>query len=709
MNEPDAAGPGGGEDPVLTRAQAWLAQDPDGQTRAELRAVIESAEEGDADALADLEDRFGTRLTFGTAGLRGALGAGTNRMNRVLVAQAAAGLAAYVREQAGLEPIGTAGPAALAEDAAPAADLVVAPHATPDEVIAPDEVVALDGAVAPDEAVTADEAVAADEAPAAPDEGGEGAETGPDAEAGPDSTEEEPAGPEAAVPADASADASVDAPEPTAPELTEAPSEDALAAEGPEVPGILDDAPIVVIGYDGRRNSDVFARDSAEILAGAGLRAILLPRLLPTPVLAFAVRHFGAAAGVMVTASHNPPDDNGYKVYLGGADEGSQIVPPADGDIAAHIDRVAAEGDIGTIPRSLGFETATDDVVDAYIAATAAVAPAPEGAAGLTWVYTAMHGVGWQTLSRILEAAGYPEPVPVTAQLEPDGAFPTVAFPNPEEPGAMDLSFEAAREAGAELVIANDPDADRLAVAIPDDDVEGGWRRLTGNEIGLLLGWRAARLVADTGDTAGAALACSLVSSPGLQTVAEHYGLGFHATLTGFKWISRAPGIAFGFEEALGYLVNPETVRDKDGISAAVAILGLVSEARGRGATLRDLLAEFDEVFGAFASDQVSIRVEDVSQIGRIMAALRDRHPDSVGDVAVDRIDDLANGYEDLPPGDVLRLWLADGSRVIVRPSGTEPKLKLYLDVRGDDRDDAAARIVALADGARALLAEYGG
>ncbi|MGN6217879.1 MAG: phospho-sugar mutase [Microbacterium sp.] len=645
-----------------------MAQDPDGETRAELRALIEAAESGDATAEAELADRFSTRLAFGTAGLRGALGAGTNRMNRVLVAQAAAGLAAYVREQAGLDPVG-----ATASAAAPTLAESDEEHAA-----------GIDEA----EADAADTDTADAGAPEAPSSDGAAEEAVPDA---------------------ASSESAGSPSEPTAPELTEAPSEDALAAEGPEVPGILDDAPIVVIGYDGRRNSDVFARDSAEIFAGAGLRAILLPRLLPTPVLAFAVRHFGAAAGVMVTASHNPPDDNGYKVYLGGSDEGSQIVPPADGEIAAHIDRVAAGGDIGTIPRSLGFETATEEVVDAYVAATAAVAPAPEGARGLTWVYTAMHGVGWETFSRILASAGYPVPVPVAAQLEPDGAFPTVAFPNPEEPGAMDLSFEAAREAGAELVIANDPDADRLAVAIPDEHAEGGWRRLTGNEIGLLLGWRAARLVAESGDTSGASLACSLVSSPGLQTVAEHYGLGFHATLTGFKWISRAPGIVFGFEEALGYLVNPGTVRDKDGISAAVAILGMVGEARGRGASLSDLLAEFDELFGAFASDQVSIRVDDVSQIGRIMAALRERHPESIAGVAVDRIDDLKDGFGDLPPGDVLRLWLADGSRVIVRPSGTEPKLKLYLDVRGDSREDAATRIAALADGARALLADYGG
>ncbi|MDY0908964.1 phospho-sugar mutase [Microbacterium sp. CFBP9034] len=561
---------------ILDRARAWLAQDPDGETRRELRALIEAAEGGDEAAGADLEDRFSARLAFGTAGLRGELGAGSNRMNRVLVAQAAAGLAAYVLDR-------------TSRDGADAA------------------------------------------------------------------------------------------------------------------------APAIIVGYDGRRNSHVFAQDSAEIFAGAGLRAILLPRLLPTPVLAFAVRALGAAAGVMVTASHNPPNDNGYKVYLGGADEGSQIVAPADAEIAAHIERVAVEGDIASLPRSLGYEIAPESVVDDYIAATAAVAPAPRGAEGLTWVYTAMHGVGWETLSRILEAAGYPAPVPVPEQLEPDGTFPTVAFPNPEEPGAMDLAFARAREVGAELVIANDPDADRLAVAVPDESAPDGWRRLTGNQIGLLLGWRAARLASEAGATEGASLACSLVSSPGLKAVADHYGLGFHATLTGFKWISRAPGIVFGFEEALGYLVNPETVRDKDGVSAAVAMLGMVSEARGRGAGLADLLAEFDETFGAFASDQISIRVDDVSTISRIMAALRARHPSVIGDVAVDRVDDLLEGVDDLPPGDVLRLWLEDGSRVVVRPSGTEPKLKLYLDVRGDSAADAAGRIERLSAGARELLDRLGG
>lgn len=557
--------------PHLAAARTWLAQDPDAETRDELTAVIAAAEAGDATAIADLADRFGTRLAFGTAGLRGRLGAGSNRMNRVLVTQAAAGLAAYLLEKA-----------------------------------------------------------------------------------------------------------------------------------GPDAP------PTVVVGYDGRRGSERFARDSAEVFAGAGLRAVLLPRLLPTPVLAFAVRHLGADAGVMVTASHNPPDDNGYKVYLGGADDGAQIVPPSDSEIAAQIQRVADAGDIGSLPRSDDFEIADEAVVEAYVTATATVAPAPAGAAGMRWVYTAMHGVGSETLHRILDAAGYPHPVPVREQAEPDGRFPTVSFPNPEEPGAMDLAFETARGARAEFILANDPDADRLAVAIPDAEAGEGWRRLTGNQIGLLLGWRAARRAAEGGVAPGASLACSLVSSPALQTVAERYGLDFHATLTGFKWISRAPGLVFGFEEALGYLVNPETVRDKDGISAAVAMLGLAAEARETGRTLGDLLAEFDAEFGHVASGQVSVRVEDLSVIPRIMSALRTAPPTRIGDLDVVSFEDLAAPVEGPPVGDILRVWLAGDARLLVRPSGTEPKLKLYLDVRGETARDAASRLSALETGVRALLDTIG-
>ncbi|MFK4761299.1 phospho-sugar mutase [Microbacterium sp. ZW T5_45] len=550
---------------LLATARAWLRQDPDPQTRDELAGLITGAASGDESAAAELADRFGTRLAFGTAGLRGALGAGSNRMNRVLVAQAAAGFAAYLRER------------------------------------------------------------------------------------------------------------------------------------------VRSDRPTVVIGYDGRRNSRVFATDSAEIFAGAGLRAILLPRLLPTPVLAFAVRHLGADAGVMVTASHNPPNDNGYKVYLGGADDGSQIVAPADAEIAAHIQRVADAGDAGALPRDTGYETAGEDVVEEYIRATAAVAPAPASASGLRWVYTAMHGVGWETFSRILTVAGYPHPSTVRDQLHPDATFRTVSFPNPEEPGAMDLAFARARQVRADFILANDPDADRLAVAIPDESAIGGWRRLTGNEVGLLLGARAARAAEGTPD---ASLACSLVSSPGLGAIAARHGLAFHETLTGFKWISRAPGMVFGFEEALGYLVNPGTVRDKDGISAAVAILGLAAEARERDLTIAQLLAELGEVYGHFASGQVSIRVEDLSIIGTVMQSLRATPPSTIGEVPIASAEDLLHAPEGTPSGDVLRYRLDDGSRVIVRPSGTEPKLKVYIDAKAESAEAAAQSVDRLEAAVRALLEE---
>ncbi|MEU4017264.1 phospho-sugar mutase [Microbacterium sp. NPDC028030] len=549
----------------LVQARAWLRQDPDHETRDELAGLITRASAGDDAALAELDDRFGTRLAFGTAGLRGELGAGSNRMNRVLVAQAAAGFAAY------------------------------------------------------------------------------------------------------------------------------------LCARTPDA------TPTVVIGYDGRRNSRVFATDSAELFAGAGLRAILLPRLLPTPVLAFAVRHFGADAGVMVTASHNPPNDNGYKVYLGGADQGSQIVAPADAEIAAEIQRVADSRSVAELPRSIAYETAGEEVVEAYIAATAAVAPAPAGATGMRWVYTAMHGVGWETLSRIVKDAGYPQPFVVDEQLTPDATFRTVSFPNPEEPGAMDLAFVRARRVKADFILANDPDADRLAVAVPDETAPDGWRRLTGNEVGLLLGARAARAAEGT---PGASLACSLVSSPGLGAVAAHHGLDFHETLTGFKWISRAPGLVFGYEEALGYLVNPDTVRDKDGVSAAVAVLGLAAEARDRGATLVDLLAELGETYGHFASGQVSVRVDDLSVIGAVMLALRTLPPTHIAGRSITSAEDLLQAAPGRPSGDVLRYILGDGSRVIVRPSGTEPKLKVYIDARADTAEGARAAVAELEAGVRTMLDE---
>lgn len=553
-------------DALLAAARAWAAQDPDVETRAELEQLIEDASAGvlpaSQPAIVELHERFDDRLAFGTAGLRGELAAGPNRMNRVLVSQAAAGLAAYLRER-------------------------------------------------------------------------------------------------------------------------------------------RRDAASVVIGYDGRTNSEVFARDTAVLMAGAGVRAVLLPRLLPTPVLAYAVRRLGVSAGVMVTASHNPARDNGYKVYLGDDDAGSQIVPPADAEIAAHIARVA-ERPITELPRSDHYEIAGDDVVDAYIAAAAdAAVPLPAPTPPLRWVYTPMHGVGWLTAARAFAAAGLPEPATVWQQLDPDPDFPTVAFPNPEEPGALDLAVARARETGAELIVANDPDADRLAVAIPDAAAEGGWRRLAGNEVGLLLGWAAAK--EHRGD-AGAALAASIVSSPGLRAIADHLGLRYVDTLTGFKWVSRVPGLVFGFEEALGYLVNPSDVRDKDGISAAARFVSLALEWKSQGLTVADCLERLAERIGAFQSSQISIRVTDLSTIGTIMGALRASPPAEIGGVAVASVEDLAPGSEALPPSDVLRIVLADGSRIMVRPSGTEPKLKAYLDAKAETLADAASRVAALDAAVRELL-----
>jgi phosphomannomutase len=555
---------------VIEQAKAWLAQDPDAETRTELQGLIQGATDGDSAALVALHDRFDERLEFGTAGLRGRIEAGPNRMNRVLVSQAAAGLAAYLLEKAAGEQ------------------------------------------------------------------------------------------------------------------------------------------PSIVIGYDGRKNSRVFAEDTAEIMAGAGVRAILLPRLLPTPLLAFAVRHLDTSAGVMVTASHNPPQDNGYKVYLGEGDQGSQIVPPADAEIAAHILRVAAEQSVLDLPRG-EFEIADEEVVDEYVRLTAALATSAAGE--LRFVYTAMHGVGWETAHRVFETAGFGEAIIVQEQIEPDAAFPTVAFPNPEEPRAMDLAFARAAESSADFVIANDPDADRLAVAIPDGpaDAVASWRRLSGNEVGYLLGWRIATRLARSGREG--TLAASIVSSPALQRVAEHYRLDYVDTLTGFKWVSRAPRLAFGFEEALGYLVDPEKVRDKDGISAAVEFLALMRELKAAGKSLLDHENEFAEKFGAFASSQISIRVDDLAQIAATMNGLRQNLPTAIGTVRVDHIDDFIDGFEQFPAGDILRIWLIDGSRVILRPSGTEPKLKVYIDASsevgtGPERRAAAERTVAELDAAmRELLA----
>ncbi|MBA8991712.1 phosphomannomutase [Curtobacterium pusillum] len=552
-------------EPLLATARTWLAQDPDPATRDELQAAIEAAADGSGPEAQELAARFSGRLAFGTAGLRAELGYGPLRMNRVVVTQAAAGLARFLID------------------------------------------------------------------------------TGRQRS--------------------------------------------------------------VVIGYDGRVNSDVFARDSAEVMRGLGLDVTLLPSALPTPVLAFAVRHLGVGAGVMVTASHNPPRDNGYKVYLGGEDDGSQIVPPVDGSIADSIDAVAA-GSITQLVRATDYTVASSALVDAYVSATAATVPAPALApeAQPKVVYTAMHGVGWETARAVFEAAGFAVPTTVPEQIEPDGAFPTVSFPNPEEPGAMDLSIARGVAVGADLVIANDPDADRLALAIPStsDTGEPTFRRLSGNEVGWLLGWRAAARAAAAGVTG--TLAASIVSSPALARVAGRHGLEYRDTLTGFKWVSRVPGLLFGYEEALGYLVDPQVVRDKDGISAALSLLDLATELAASGSSIAGQLDAFAAEFGAFASGQVATRVDDLSRTGEIMAALRATPPSSLGGVDVLATTDYLDGVEGFPPSDILRYDLTGDARVIVRPSGTEPKVKVYIDTVATSSAEAQSLVDALAAAVRPLV-----
>ncbi|WP_282792853.1 phospho-sugar mutase [Streptomyces sp. CC224B] len=512
---------------LITRAQAWLDEDPDPETREELAKLLAAADT--PEARAELAARFGGTLQFGTAGLRGELGAGPMRMNRSVVIRAAAGLAAYLK--------------------------------------------------------------------------GKGHTDG-----------------------------------------------------------------LVVVGYDARHKSADFARDTAAVMTGAGLRAAVLPRPLPTPVLAFAIRHLGAVAGVEVTASHNPPRDNGYKVYLG---DGSQIVPPADGEIAAEIAAVAALADVPRLDS--GWEVLGEDVLEAYLARTDAVLADGSPRTART-VYTAMHGVGRDTLLAAFARAGFPEPVLVAEQAEPDPDFPTVAFPNPEEPGAMDLAFATARAARPDLVIANDPDADRCAVAVPTDAERTGWRMLRGDEVGALL---AAHLVRRG---ARGTFAESIVSSSLLGRIAGKAGVGYEETLTGFKWIARVDGLRYGYEEALGYCVDPEGVRDKDGITAALLVTELASELKEEGRTLLDLLDDLAVEHGLHATDQLSVRVEDLSLIADAMRRLREQPPTRLAGLAVTRAEDLTEGTETLPPTDGLRYAL-EGARVIVRPSGTEPKLKCYLEV----------------------------
>ncbi|GAA1170310.1 phospho-sugar mutase [Ornithinimicrobium humiphilum] len=546
---------------LLAQARAWLDDDPDETTRAELATLLERVEGGDHDAQAELGDRFAGFLEFGTAGLRGALGAGPNRMNRAVVIRTAAGLTAYLTKR--------------------------------------------------------------------------------------------------------------------------------LTAEGDRTPG-----PAVVIGFDARHNSDVFARDTAAVVEAAGGRAMVLPRPLPTPVLAFAIRHLGADAGVMVTASHNPPQDNGYKVYLG---DGSQIVPPADTDISAEI---AAVRSVAEVPRADdGWVTLGDEVLEAYLDAAVAVLD-PASPRDLSVVHTALHGVGSDVVLEAFRRAGFATPAPVVSQQQPDPDFPTVAFPNPEEAGAIDAALELAGELRPDLVIANDPDADRCALAVDD---HGTWRMLRGDEVGALLGHHVIQRGRAGGDRD--VLARSIVSSRLLGAMAEAAGLRAQETLTGFKWIGRVEGLAYGYEEALGYCVDPARVPDKDGVTAALLAAELAATLKAEGRTLLDVLDELAVRHGVHQTDAFSVRVSDLSQLAPVMARLREEPPADLGGTTVTSTVDLAAGSEGLPPTDGVRFLLEDSTRVIVRPSGTEPKLKVYLeavvpvdgaDGLADARTEATRRLAAV-------------
>ena len=456
--------------------------------------------------------------------------------------------------------------------------------------------------------------------------------------------------------------------------------------------------PLVVIGFDARHRSEDFARASAAIMTAAGCRVHLLERHGPTPLIAFAVRHLGADAGIVVTASHNPPADNGYKVYLGGRasapdGQGVQIVPPSDAQIAA---RIAAVGPVREIPRAEGWEVLGEELREDYLAAICAL-PDPEGPRQVRIVHTAMHGVGTETALAALHRTGFAEVHPVAKQADPDPDFPTVAFPNPEEPGAIDLALELARTLEADVVVANDPDADRCAAAVLDPHL-GDWRMLTGDELGVLLGDHLIRRHGYAGTVAN-----SVVSSRWLGRIAQAAGLEAATTLTGFKWIARAPGIAFGYEEAIGYCVLPEVVRDKDGLSAALMVAEMAALARAEGTTLVGRLDELAREHGLFATSQLSLRVTELSERDVMMARLRAEPPAALAGAEVTTVQDLAEGSAEttgLPATDGVLLATADDARVIVRPSGTEPKLKCYIEVREEvpaGADEAALGAVRAA------------
>ena len=523
---------------LRAEVEEWIALDPDPKTAAQLQGWL------DSENVEELNSAFSGFLQFGTAGLRGPIGPGPSRMNRAVVARAAAGIAAYMKER-GLSS--------------------------------------------------------------------------------------------------------------------------------------------VVIGRDARYGSEDFTFESAAIFSGAGMKVYVLPRPLPTPVLAYAVRDLNVDCGIMVTASHNPPQDNGYKVYLGGVVDGinynaSQIVSPADEQISAHIATQNHE-----LTRADVWEILNDDVLDRYVARTALIAP---DVYPVRAIYTAMHGVGTETVENVFAKAAYADPILVKAQTDPDPDFPTVAFPNPEEPGAIDLSLVVAREHDGDVVIANDPDADRCAAAINDG---GTWRMLSGDELGALFGEYLASNSPEK--YRERCFANSIVSSSLLSKIANYHGIEFHETLTGFKWLAKLENLGFGYEEAIGYSVDPQTVNDKDGVSAAIALARIAGELKSQGSSISQYLKKIREKYGFHKTIQISIRVADLHNISRVLNSIRTAVPTEIAGYKVERFDDLLNPSGDLPPTDGVRFYLEEGIRVIIRPSGTEPKVKCYIEVvrNGDTPEDHAA------------------
>jgi len=435
--------------------------------------------------------------------------------------------------------------------------------------------------------------------------------------------------------------------------------------------------PTLVVGCDARYGSSEFATAACRVASAAGVRVLALPQDNPTPLTSFAVRHYGADAGVMVTASHNPAPDNGYKVYLGGSvvtgdGQGVQIVPPFDAEIAAAIE---ATPPADQVPMNDDLVEAVDPR-DEYVAEAVKLASGDEAArADLRIVLTAMHGVGASMTARVLAEAGFANVSLVAAQAEPDPDFPTVPFPNPEEAGALDMAIEQARAEGADLIIAVDPDADRCALAVPDPGAEAGWSPLSGDQIGCLLGeFLAARGLEGS-------LANSIVSSRLLARIAEAHGLVHHTTLTGFKWIARAPKLAFGYEEAIGFCPNPQIARDKDGIASSVVAASLFAALKVEGRTAWDELDRLAHAHGLHVTGPLTFRVEEIEQIAAGMARLRAQPPSVLAGSPVVEVSDLSEGYRGLPPTDGVLVVTEAGDRVIARPSGTEPKLKCYLEV----------------------------